>query len=397
MKRRTTMNAFSKGAIAAVAGGFAALFLFSGPSGGNIKPLRVLQDPYPTFTDIAVDPENNLIVVSDENRFTLSTYRRDLLTRDVAEPMTVISGPNTGMDFACGVAIDPVSRELYTVSNDTGADMVVFGYEANGEALPLRVLHAASRGSWGVSVDRIHDEVAISVEHINKVVIYRRTAEGDEKPLRVIQGPSTELTDPHGVFLDGKNNEIFVANHDSWHEVQIGEGDPYARQGESTGSESFFRSTGKFVDFAIRVYSRMANGNVAPLRTIQGTKTQLNLPMKIHVDTIHNEIVVANSGGDSILVFGRTAEGNVAPLREIKGPSTGLDNPTGVYIDTKNDEIWVACPGTHTLTVYSRTADGDAAPLRVIRAAPEGTPAVGIGNPGGVAYDPIRKQILVPN
>ena len=119
--------------------------------------------------------------------------------------------------------------------------------------------------------------------------------------------------------------------------------------------------------------------------------------MKIHVDTIHNEIVVANSGGDSILVFDRTAEGNVAPLREIKGPSTGLDNPTGVYIDTKNDEIWAASPGTHTLTVYSRTADGDAAPRRGIRCAPEGTPAVGIGNPGGVAYDPIRKQILVPN
>ena len=78
------MNAFSKVAIAAVAGGFAALILFSGPLGGNIKPQRVLQDPYPTFTDIAVDPENDLIVVSDENRFTLSTYRRDLLTKDVA-------------------------------------------------------------------------------------------------------------------------------------------------------------------------------------------------------------------------------------------------------------------------------------------------------------------------
>ena len=100
--------------------------------------------------------------------------------------------------------MDPVSRELYTVSNDTGADMVVFGYEANGEALPLRVLHAASRGSWGVSVDRIHDEVAISVEHLNKVVIYRRTAQGDEKPLRFIKGPSTGLADTHCVFLDGR-------------------------------------------------------------------------------------------------------------------------------------------------------------------------------------------------
>jgi len=35
--------------------------------------------------------------------------------------------------------------------------------------------------------------------------------------------------------------------------------------------------------------------------------------------------------------------------------------------------------------------------LRVLRGAPDGTPAPGIGNPGGIAYDPMREQILVPN
>src|SRR2546428_6631981 len=48
------------------------------PVGGNIKPIRTVNDPYPTFAGIAVDPVNHEVVVSDENRFSLLVYdRRD--------------------------------------------------------------------------------------------------------------------------------------------------------------------------------------------------------------------------------------------------------------------------------------------------------------------------------
>jgi DNA-binding beta-propeller fold protein YncE len=350
------------------------------PSGSNLAPIRTVQDTYPVFYDIGVDPANDFVLVSDANKFSIRTYSRSRQygTR-VAEPLTAISGPTTQLDFVCGVDVDPMARELLVVENDTGAELSVFPYNAKGNVAPLRKLSAAGRGIWGVSVDRIHDEVAVSVEHENRVSVYRREAEGDEKPLRTIQGPSTGLTDPHGVFLDGINNEIIVANHDSW-----GGG-----AGDDTGS-------GKFVPFSITVYRREENGDVKPLRTIQGPATQLVLPMKLHVDTVNNEIAVAN-GDDSVLMFSRTANGNAAPLRRIHGPSTGLANPTGVYIDVKNNEVWVANPGDHSLKVFPRTADGDVKPKRIVRAAPMGTPAVGIGNPGGIAYDSKRDQLLVPN
>jgi hypothetical protein len=48
-------------------------------------------------------------------------------------------------------------------------------------------------------------------------------------------------------------------------------------------------------------------------------------------------------------------------------------------------------------TVYPRTANGDVPPSRVIRAAPADQPALQIGNPGAVAYDTKRDDILVPN
>jgi hypothetical protein len=68
-----------------------------------------------------------------------------------------------------------------------------------------------------------------------------------------------------------------------------------------------------------------------------------------------------------------------------------------LYVDLKNDEIWATSPEQHAAMVYSRTATGNAKPIRVLRTAPEGTPAPGLGNPGGIAYDSSREEILVPN
>ena len=69
----------------------------------------------------------------------------------------------------------------------------------------------------------------------------------------------------------------------------------------------------------------------------------------------------------------------------------------GVAIDTKNDELWVTNYREHSAVVFSRTASGNVAPKRVLRNAPPGTPSVGFGNPGAIAYDSKRGQILVPN
>ena len=44
--------------------------------GGDIPPTRVVADPYPTFDGLAVDPENDLVVMSDENRSGLFIYDR---------------------------------------------------------------------------------------------------------------------------------------------------------------------------------------------------------------------------------------------------------------------------------------------------------------------------------
>jgi len=389
-----------------VLAGPAALLLFS-QLNSNLAPLRQVRDRFPVFADVAVDPDANIVAVTDENLFSLRTYDRDLVSSDVADPRTVVTGNRTRVDFVCGIALDPVNKEIYTVNNDTAADMLVFKYGASGNVPASRTLRPAPVSTWGVSLDLKHDEVAVTVEQTNRVEVFRRLAEGEEKPLRIIQGPDTGLADPHGIFVDPDNNEIFVANHDSYHDPDLNQDEYSDVQGQlargianvsvPAGKQQARSSSGKFVDPSITVHSRTAEQNARPVRVIHGPKTELSLPMKVFVDTAHNEIFVANSGSNSILVFSRTANGDVAPLRKIQGPATNLRKPVGLFVDTKNDEIWATSPELHAATVYKRTAQGNAAPIRTVRGAPDGTPAPGIGNPGGIAYDPMREQILVPN
>ena len=130
---------------------------------------------------------------------------------------------------------------------------------------------------------------------------------------------------------------------------------------------------------------------------IEGPATQLNWPAAVFFDPKRDELYVANDGGDSILVFRATASGNAAPVRILQGPESLIQSPTGVFLDAKNDELWVANYGNHTATVYHSTAAGDTPPLRVIRSSPLNQPALMIGNPGAVAYDSTRDEILAPN
>jgi 6-phosphogluconolactonase (cycloisomerase 2 family) len=227
-------------------------------------------------------------------------------------------------------------------------------------------------------VDEGRDEMYLAVQHANSVVVYRKMAEGQEKPLRTIQGPATQLEDPHGIAVDPKNGWIFVTNHG------------HVRVTEEKGA-------GRFDPPSITVYRLDANGNASPLRIIEGPQTRLNWPSNISYDPDNQELFVANDADDSVLVFRATASGNAAPTRVIKGSRTGIKNPTGIFVDTQNREVVVSNMGNHSVTVFARDANGDVPPVRTVRAAPAGKQALAIGNPGAVAYDSKRAEILVPN
>ena len=152
----------------------------------------------------------------------------------------------------------------------------------------------------------MNNELVVVDSGNTSITVYSRTASGNTAPIRTLSGAATGMSFPSGVFVDAVNNELVVGD----------------------------QLTNTVLPGALRVYSRTANGNTAPIRTVSGAATGLNRPVGVVVDTVNNEILAANSDGSSVTVYARTANGNAAPLRTLSGAATLLNQPYFLAITT---------------------------------------------------------------
>jgi DNA-binding beta-propeller fold protein YncE len=370
----------------------------------KLKPVRWIRDPYAAYSSVAVDPINNEVVLTDENLFQILVYDRTATTPPSArltEPKRLITGLNTKIEFQCGLYIDPKNGNIYAVNNDTVDTLVIFDRNAKGNVPPTHEL-ATPHGTFGIAVDEAVEEMFLTLQHDSAMVVFRKYAQKDESPLRLLQGDATGLADPHGIALDSRDGWVFISNHGSvssrsWRADARPSRRDVQKQNWPLERAQAVPGSGRSLPPSIIIHDMKAQGNVPPLRVIQGPKTQFNWPTGLAIDEQRGELYVANDIGNSILVFNVTDNGDVAPKRVIKGPKTNLANPTGVWVDLKNNEFWAANFMNHSATVYPLSASGDVAPLRIIRSGPLDQPSLGIGNPHPVAYDSKREQILVPN
>jgi len=380
-------------------------------------PARVLEDRNPTFNAIALNEKDKEIFISNNNKASVPSvlvYPTEFRPGDrVMEPRRRIAGANSRLGDFCGMALSPENQELYTVQGEDTA-MKVFPTSGHGDISASRTLTIA-HGAADVHLDKVHDELFISTEHINRISVYRRAAEGEEKPLRIIQGPHTGIADPHGLYVDPASDELFVTNYGNFRETNEND-DTESTANEDSGGERkrdkptaakkakpprkvlpLAPSTGRFVPPFISVFARTAQGDAAPLRVIQGPHTGLNLPLGITRDPQTHQIIVANSGDNSVLFFDANASGDAVPVRVLKGSATNLRAPTGVAVDASRFELWVTSWENHLANVFPALAAGNVAPTRFLRSAPKGAPPATFGTPGAVAWDPKREEILVPN
>ena len=59
----------------------------------------------------------------------------------------------------------------------------------------------------GIAYEAKHDEIVVPVALAAAVLVFRGGAAGAESPIRVIQGPHTQLVRPHTVAVDEQNGE----------------------------------------------------------------------------------------------------------------------------------------------------------------------------------------------
>ena len=343
-------------------------------------PVRTIRDTYPIYSSVAVDPMRDEVVLQDTNLFGIKVFNRLENTPpdvEAAKPKRVIQGPKTLNEYNNGLYIDPTTGNIHSVAMDTADSMIVFPGGANGDVAPIRKLNTPHR-NFATAANEEKGEIYITIQYPPKVMVYRKDANGNDKPIRVLEGEHTKLYDTHGIVLDVKKNLMFVG---TW----------------GNASDYKVAGTGKFYPPSINVYPLDASGDTPPLRVIQGSKTQLDWAGGMSLDPDNGNLYVANDVGNSILVFRETDQGNVAPARVIKGNKTGLSHPAGISVDLKNKEVWVSNMGNSSATCYSLKANGNATPVRTIRSAPAGRTSVKFGKPQAVAYDSKREQYLVPN
>src|SRR5258708_38352490 len=169
-----------------------------------------------------------------------------------------------------------------------------------------------SRTMHGIAYDSAHDEIIVPVHLAGAVLVFRGDAKGQEGPIRMIQGPHTQILRPETVAVDAQHGEILV--------------------GEDGGKD-------------ILVFRRDAQGDVAPLRVIRGPKTGLDEVRGVAVDPARNLIVVSSysrKGTTGVFVFDRTDEGDVLPKAVISGPKTGIRRIRQVEVDSDRGKIFVA-------------------------------------------------------
>src|SRR6185369_5093735 len=146
------------------------------------------------------------------------------------------------------------------------------------------------RDSHDVYYDDANDEILVASAFGQAILTYRGGANGEEAPIRMIEGPHTQISMPgYGVYVDAVHNET------------------YLMEGRERPGEEY-----------ILVFPRNAKGDVAPLRVIKGPDTMLKNARSMAVDPVRNLIAVAS--GNGMLIFNRTDNGNVKPRAVIKGP-----------------------------------------------------------------------------
>ena len=219
-----------------------------------------------------------------------------------------------------------------------------------------RTMHA-------IAYDAIHDEIVVPQQFAQAILTFRGAANGEEAPLRGIQGSLTQLSAPDQLAIDPANNEIIVPEDDH-----------------------------------VLIFRREADGNAAPIRVLKGPDALRDAGMAA-VDSVHNLLIVTGSpaagtaikpgGRGAIMIFDRTAQGNTKPKAVIAGPKVMLAGGNArVFVYPPREEIIVVANGY--VGVWNIHDSGDVAPRWTI-----GGPNGILLAVRGVALDPKHQSIII--
>ncbi|MBS0569467.1 MAG: hypothetical protein JSS28_02575 [Proteobacteria bacterium] len=312
------------------------LRIFADSANGNVAPLRTLGGGPTSTLHTPVggyfEPVEGVIYVADFSGQAIRIFAANA-SGDVA-PKRVLDSVYVGQ--ARSVAVDVAHQELLTFSS--GCCLAAFDQMASGNVFYKR---SVQWGGLTGSVTQLNypyalvympatDEVALidhdpAAPNAPKLMVFDRTASGNAAPKRVIKGANTGLGDNvFGLAYDAPSRRLFVGAH--------------TRNPDSSRSAR------------VLVFDDTADGDVAPVRSIAGAATGLELsstagigglsvdPQRQRLIASIDDYSVAANG--KLLVFDLAANGNIAPLQVIAGAQTGLGTNLGAPIWVPAERIF---------------------------------------------------------
>src|SRR5262245_34739934 len=185
--------------------------------------------------------------------------------------------------------------------------IAAFARLANGNVKPVRSIFGnnakITRSIHRIAYDPVKDEIVVPQFQAQAIQFFRAGDTGDVASVRMIHGPDVKLPNLDTLEIDVVHREVFVQVYNE-----------YPRR--------------RF----IAVYSLDADGNVQPLRVLEGSDTGISGGRNggsVSVDPITNKLFV--SGRDRLLIFDRTASGNAKPIGYIRNPDGSGPGPGFIY------------------------------------------------------------------
>jgi hypothetical protein len=293
-------------------------------------------------------------------------------------PIRVLGGPTTGLKTPAGGIYEPVENVIY-VADFYGTAIRVFYANANGDRAPIRTVGPTYTGqARSVAVDVESNEL-LAFTGGCCYAAYDRGANGDVFFKRYVYfGGLTQQNYPSALVYMAPTDEVAETDTDS--------ATPYTPK--------------------LLVFNRTDSGNTAPKRVLKGASTQFGNyasglahdagARKLYVGAYTTNVDLTRSA--RILVFDDTADGDVAPVRSIAGSATGLELGSsgfisGLAIDPEHQHLIVSvsdynAAAGNKLLVFALGASGNTVPLQTIAGALTGLP-LGLGAPIWVSSERI--------
>jgi hypothetical protein len=277
------------------------------------------------------------------------------------------------------------AQHIYVI-DDTSSDVFVFSAYANGNVAPAYRItnvggnHSAPQGIAEDAKGYVYVTTIAADGVTTSLLVFAPGAHGNAKPVRVITGPRTTLTNnssdtgvgPDGsVYVNGVKNRlhsgagiaVFAPNED-------GDAKPARLILGPNGGGAAVSSTGLVYATtalgtgnanALDVYGPTERGHEPPVATVEGQRARISTNLTA-VDAQGDVYLCRNK---AVIEFAPYQHGDVFPIRDVRGSNTGFTSLQPIAIDGAAN-VFAADGNPARLYRFKPDADRNVAPVAII-------------------------------